>query len=133
MTPKNLRILFRILFFFYLAAVLVLCFSNFNSVPSVPRRLLGIPTDKLVHFCMFFPFPILSFLSFDRFTESTSRTLLFTGITLAVGILLALFTEWGQAYLTNYRTGDLWDLLADFLALLLSSLIVIILDIRKQK
>ncbi len=133
MTPKNLRILFRILFFFYLAVVLLLCFGNFGSVPSVPRRLLGIPTDKLVHFCMFFPFPILSFLSFDRFTESTSRTLLFTGITLAVGILLALFTEWGQAYLTNYRTGDLWDLLADFLALLLSSLIVIFLDIRKQK
>ena len=133
MTPKNLRILFRILFFFYLAVVLLLCFGNFSSVSSVPRRLLGIPTDKVAHFCMFFPFPILAFLAFDRFTESVPKTLLFTGIALVVGILLAMFTEWGQARLTSYRTGDLWDLLADVIALILSSLIVIFLDIRKQK
>jgi VanZ family protein len=133
MTPKHLKILFRVLFFVYLAMVLLLCFGKFNSVPSVPLKLFGIPTDKLVHFCMFFPFPILSFLAFDRFTESVSRTLLFTGITLAAGILLALFTEWGQACLINYRSGDLWDLFADVIALILSSLLVIFLDIRKQK
>ena len=133
MTSKRLKILFRVLFFMYLAMVLLLCFGKFNSTPSVPLRLFGIPTDKLVHFCMFFPFPILSFLAFDRFTESVSRTLLFAGITLVVGILLALFTEWGQAHLTDYRSGDLWDLLADIVALLLSSLLVVFLDIRKQK
>ena len=133
MTAKHLKILFRVLFFMYLASVLLLCFGKFSSAPSVPLKLFGIPTDKLVHFCMFFPFPILSFLAFDRFTETVSRTLVFTGITLAAGILLALFTEWGQAYLTNYRSGDLWDLLADILALILSSLLVIFLDIRKQK
>ena len=133
MTLKHLKILFRVLFFVYLAMVLLLCFGKFNSAPSVPLKLLGIPTDKLVHFCMFFPFPILAFLAFDRFTETVSRTLIFTGITLVAGILLALFTEWGQASLTSYRSGDLWDLLADILALILSSLLVIFLDIRKQK
>ena len=133
MTQKRLKILFRILFIVYLASVLLLCFCKFDSTPSVPMRILGIPTDKLVHFCMFFPFPILAFLAFDRFTESAPRTLLFTGITLAVGILLALFTEWGQAHLTHYRTGDSLDILADVIALILSSLLVIFLDIRKQK
>ena len=38
--------LFRILFLLYLAGLLLLCFGKFDSVPSVPRSLLGIPTDK---------------------------------------------------------------------------------------
>ena len=133
MTQKHLTILFRVLFFMYLAMLLLLCFGKFDNPPSVPMKLLGIPTDKLVHFCMFFPFPILSFLAFDRFTESLSQTLRFIGITLAAGVVLAFLTEWGQAYLTNYRTGDLWDILADGIGLILSSLLVIFLDIRKQK
>jgi hypothetical protein len=82
---------------------------------------------------MFFPFPILAFLAFDRYTESVRSTLLFSGITLLVGILLAAGTEWGQAHLTDYRSGDPMDLLADGLALVLSTLLVIFLDIRKQK
>ena len=127
------KIAFRILFFLYVAGVLFLCFGRFENTPPVEWSLFGIPTDKLVHFCMFFPFPILAFLAFDRFTETVSRTLLFTGVTLVAGILLAVFTEWGQAHLTNYRSGDLWDLLSDIIALILSSLLVIFLDIRKQK
>lgn len=129
----NQKILFRILFLLYLAGVLYLCFGRFENTPSVEWSLLGIPTDKLVHFCMFFPFPILAFLAFDRYTDTTRQTLIFVGITLVVGILLALGTEWGQAHLTDYRSGDPWDLVADTSALVLSSLLVGIWDIRKQK
>ena len=127
------RIAFRILFFLYVAAVLLLCFGRFDHAPSVAKTLLGISTDKVVHFVMFFPFPILAFLAFDQFTDSIKSSLLFIGATFLVGILLALGTEWGQAHLTRYRSGDAWDLLADTIALTISSLIVLFRDIYKQK
>ncbi len=127
------KILFRILFFLYIAGVLFLCFGHFDTAPDIPTSFLGIPMDKVVHFTMFFPFPILAFLAFDQFTESIRSTLLFTGITFLTGVLLALGTEWGQARLTTYRSGDPLDLAADLTALILSSLLVIVWDIHKQK
>ncbi len=130
---RSQKILFQVIFYLYVAAVLFLCFAHFEQTPSIEWSLFGIPSDKVVHFCMFFPFPILAFLAFDRYTETVSSTLLFSGITLLVGILLAGGTEWGQAHLTDYRSGDPLDLLADGLALVLSTLLVIFLDIRKQK
>ncbi len=127
------KIAFRILFFMYLAGVLFLCFGHFDSTPSVPLSFFGIPTDKIVHFTMFFPFPILAFFAFDRFTDSVKSTLLFTGTTFIVGLILAFGTEWGQAHFTEYRSGDPMDLLADTLALFLSSVLVIVVDIVKQR
>jgi VanZ family protein len=129
---RPFKILFRVLFALYVVAVLFLCFGKFSQTPNVPLVILGIPTDKLVHFLMFFPFPILAFLSFDRFTETVRSTLAFTGATFVVGILLALGTEWGQAHLTDYRSGDRLDLLADITALALSTVLVIAWDIFKQ-
>lgn len=130
---RSQKIAFQVIFFLYVAGVLFLCFGHFEQTPSIEWSLFGIPNDKVVHFCMFFPFPILAFLAFDRYTENVRSTLLFSGITLLVGILLAAGTEWGQAHLTDYRSGDPMDLLADGLALVLSTLLVIFLDIRKQK
>ena len=118
MTSLRHKIAFQVLFFLYIALLLFLCFGQFQNMHSVPRTILGIPSDKVVHFCMFFPFPILAFLAFDTFV---------------VGILLALGTEWGQAHLTRYRSGDTRDFLADSLALVLGTLIVLFWDIRKQK
>ena len=130
---KGRRLIARILFFLYLAAVLVLCFGQFKDAPSLPWTLLGIPSDKIVHFCMFFPFPILAFLAFDKYTHTPRSTFLFSGITFLVGVVLAFGTEWGQAHLTTYRSGDPLDLVADVSALFISTLIVIIWDLRKQK
>jgi VanZ family protein len=129
-TPKKV---FQCGFVIYLLAVLFLCFGKFENTPDVPWSLLGIPSDKLVHFCMFFPFPILAFLAFDRFTETPKSTFLFSGITWVLGMGLAFATEWGQAHLTDYRSGDPWDLLADGLAITLSTIVVIIWDLSKQK
>lgn len=130
---KGQKILFQVLFFLYVAGVLFLCFGKFDQTPSISWALFGIPNDKLAHFCMFFPFPILAFLAFDKYTETAAQTLAFAGTTLLVGCLLAWGTEWGQAHLTDYRSGDPYDLLADGIALTLSTLIVIYWDIRKQK
>ena len=130
---RALKTTFQLLFFLYIAAILVLCFAHFEQMPSVEWSLMGIPSDKLVHFCMFFPFPILAFFAFDRYTDSVRSTLLFSGVTLLLGLLLACGTEWGQAHLTDYRSGDPLDFLADSTALVLSTFLVIFLDIRKQK
>ena len=130
---KGRRLIARILFFLYLATVLVLCFGQFKDAPSIPWTLLGIPSDKLVHFCMFFPFPILAFLAFDKYTETPRSTFLFSGITFLVGVALAFGTEWGQAHLTTYRSGDPLDWVADVSALFISTLIVIIWDLLKQR
>ncbi len=132
MSPQQ-KIVFRAIFFVYVTAVLFLCFGRFENAPSVEWSLFGIPTDKLVHFCMFFPFPILAFLAFDKYTETLKSSLLFTLATLGVGILLAIGTEWGQAHLTDYRSGDPWDLTADVVALFISSAIIFVWDISKQK
>ncbi len=130
---KSHKIAFRILFFLYIAIVLVLCFGRFDNAPAVPWSILGIPTDKLAHFVLFFPFPILAFLAFDQYTETPRQTLLFAGTTLVVGILVAMGTEWGQDLFTEYRRGEFGDFLADFIALILSTLVVIYWDIRKQR
>ena len=130
---KGKRLIARILFFLYLVAVLVLCFGQFKDAPSIPWTLLGIPSDKLAHFCMFFPFPILAFLAFDKYTETPRSTFLFSGITFLVGVALAFGTEGGQAHLTTYRSGDPLDWVADVSALFISTLIVIIWDLLKQR
>ena len=130
---KRLKILFQVAFGVYVVAVLMLCFGRFDSPPSLPTTFLGIPTDKIGHFCMFFPYPILAFLAFDKYTETPKSTLLFSSLTFVLGALLALGTEWGQAHLTNYRSGEPMDLAADLLALFIGTLIIIYWDIRKQR
>ncbi len=129
----SLKRIFQLGFIVYLLAVLYLCFGKFENTPDLPWSFLGIPSDKLVHFCMFFPYPILAFLAFDRFTDTPKSTFLFSGITWVLGLVLAFATEWGQAHLTDYRSGDPWDLLADVLAITLSTILVIFWDLSKQK
>ena len=126
---KNL--LFKILLILYLAAVAWLCFGRFENLNDVPKNFWGIPTDKIVHFLMFFPFPILCFLAIDRFTTKWWHSLLFTCAVFLCGCLVAGATELGQLQ-TSYRSGDITDFYADALALALSSLVVLIVDIRKQ-
>ncbi len=133
MNRRKQLILFRVLFVLYVTAVLLLCFLPMDDVSQFPRFVLGFPIDKVVHFCMFFPFPLLAFLAFDPYTDTVPSTLAFAGITLMVGLLLALGTEWGQEMLTDYRCGDPADLVADSLALVSSTVIVIIWDILKQR
>lgn len=132
MTRKQ-TIAARMIFFLYLATVLVLCFAHFGNTPDVPKSFLGVPTDKIVHFCMFFPFPVLAFLAFDKYTESVPATLAFSGVSFALGLLLAFGTEWGQATFTSYRSGDRYDLLADTIALIASTALVMAWDIYKQR
>ena len=130
---RALKITFRVAFYLYLVAIAVLCFGKFSDLPSVTNTILGIPTDKVVHFAMFFPFPILAFLAYDKFTGSVKSVVIFSLVTFLAGCLIAAGTEIGQAYLTEYRSGDPADFLADFVALFCGSLIATWIDLKNLK
>ena len=58
--------LFKFILVLYAACVCFLCFGQFDGVEKAPQFIFGIPSDKIVHFCMFFPFPILTYFSYGR-------------------------------------------------------------------
>lgn len=129
-TPKT--ILARILFVLYIAAVAFLCFMHVDKLPEMQNFIFGIPTDKVAHFLMFLPFPILAYLAYDHITDKFWSALLFAVLTFVVGSLLAYATEVIQGKLP-YRSMDIADLKADMLAMLLSCIFVFIIDITHLK
>jgi hypothetical protein len=132
MTRRQL-LLARIVFVLYLIAVAWLCFGHFESTPDVPRGFFGIPIDKIVHFIMFFPYPVLAYFAFNRFTAKWWTSLLCILATFVSGALIAAGTEIGQARLTTYRSGDPNDWKADILAIGVSCVVVVILYLFKQR
>lgn len=119
----------RIVFVLYILAVAWLCLYNFQKLPSVQRSYWGIPTDKIVHFLMFFPFPILAFISYDKRTNTTWQSILYAVSVLTLGTILAVLTEYAQSFLP-YRTADQKDFMADFLALSICTVLVFITDLH---
>ncbi len=129
-TPKT--ILARILFVLYIAAVAFLCFMHVDKLPEMQNFIFGIPTDKVAHFLMFLPFPILAYLAYDHITNKFWSALIFAVLTFVVGSLLAYATEFIQGKLP-YRSMDITDLRADMLAMLLSCIFVFIIDVTHLK
>ena len=121
-------ILARILFVLYLAAIAFLCFMHADKLPDMQKTFLGIPADRVAHFLMFLPFPILAFLAYDHVTGNIWKALLFAALTFAVGAGIAWGTEYIQGLLP-YRSRDLADLKADLLALAVSTVGVFIIDV----
>lgn len=105
------------LFAIYMAAVAALCFLRPDSLPEVGKdTFLGIPIDKIMHFMMFFPFPVLSgmvFLDRDRRIVSNIATIL---ILAAAGAGVAYGTEILQAH-TGYRSYEIADFYADLIGI----------------
>ena len=131
MTRQQLKYA-RIAFVVYLVAVAVLCFAKFPESEDAPMELWGIPFDKIVHFLMFFPFPLLAYLAFDRYAAKPGRSLLGTAVTFLAGAAFAAFTELVQSRL-SYRSGDPADFKADLVAILASSVIVLLVILFKPK
>lgn len=129
-TPKT--ILARILFFLYLVAIAFLCFMHVDKLPDIQKFILGIPTDKVAHFLMFLPFPILAYLAYDHLTNKVWSAILFALATFVIGCLLAYGTEYVQGRLP-YRSMDIKDFKADALALAISSVFVFIIDVTHLK
>ena len=131
MSPRSRLLAARILSVLYLAAVIWLCFGQFDSVPDVPRSLWGIPMDKVVHFLMFLPFPLLAYGALGVRPRSFFLSLLLVAGIFAAGLVLSGGTEVVQSYL-SWRSGDLRDFEADTLALGISSGIVLLIETVRQ-
>lgn len=124
-------ILSRVLFLLYVCAVCLICFADSSSLPRMQRFIFGIPTDKVVHFIMFAPFPILSYLSFDHPSGKPGRSVLFVFLSLIAGATLAYSTEVIQSYLPS-RSKDINDFYADALALGVSSIFILLIDLTRK-
>lgn len=109
----------------YIATICILCFIRPSELPDTPLELWGIGIDKFVHFFMFAPFPILTY-----FALSTKAKLIIA-IFLA-GCVFALGTEYIQG-LTDYRSFEQADLIADILGLLSGSTFTLIHSILKSR
>lgn len=125
-------ILSRILFVVYITAVAFLCFSTSESLPTLDKTFLGIPVDKVAHFLMFLPYPLLTFLSFDHKSKKKWASVGFVFLTFASGVLLAGLTEYIQKFIPT-RAMDVADFNADCIAILISSILVLIVDLSRCK
>ena len=117
-----------VLFLVYVAAVAWLCFGTFKPDPSIPRTIFNIPTDKVVHFLMFLPFPILGTIAFDF--RSWWRAL---SIMTILANLAAITFEQLQSRITTVRVTDPTDLNANFLGISLGLLIAIIIGLAIRR
>ena len=113
----HLRILYIAAFCIYLAAVGVLCFIRPSSLPEMDvKTFLGLPIDKVLHFLMFLPYPVLSglvFINKDQKLSAAATIMLILAIT---GIGVAYGTEMIQSQ-TEYRSYEIADFYADLIGI----------------
>ncbi len=132
MKCRRFKILFRAVFLLYLAAVVFLCFGKFDSLPDMQKSIFGIPTDKIVHFCMFFPFPPTGFHSFANEGKGLIHSLLTLVCICSFAAVFAGLTEVIQGSLP-YRSEDLGDFGADCLAIGISGVLVFLSCVIKSR
>ena len=125
-------IIARILFLLYLGALAWLCFGNFSSLPSVSMKLFGLETDKLVHFTMFFPFPLLLFLSLKVSPKSRWQLFSLVLLAFALGCATGAVTEFVQG-MTPTRVPDIRDFYADVAGCITSTVLTFFIFLRHAK
>lgn len=125
------KIIFTALFCLYMAAVLFLCLMKPDDLPQPELYFFGLPLDKVAHFLMFMPFPILSQLMFMDKDRKTYADIIILICMTALGVGLAFGTEHLQA-MTQYRTSDINDVYADFTGLAAGCIITLTLIFIKR-
>lgn len=109
----------RILFVLYVAAVCCLCFLNLSFAQGldIPTYLWGVRIDRVVHFLMFLPYPILAIPVFNLSRKNSELKIIRCILIIISGIVFAAATELIQNYLLAARDGDIIDFKADLLGL----------------
>ena len=121
----HLRILYITAFCIYLAAVGVLCFIRPSSLPEMEiKTFLGLPIDKVLHFLMFLPYPVLSGLAFINREQKLSAVISIMLILAITGTGVAYGTEMIQAQ-TGYRSYEIGDFHADITGIITGSMTAI--------
>ena len=119
------RYIALILFCIYMVAVALVCFMRPESIPEMRPDLFDIPIDKVVHFIMFFPYPILAYKAFRPEGKSKWIHLVILVIIFITGIGLAMGTEKIQG-MSEYRSFEMEDFYADVLGMEISALLTAI-------
>ena len=109
---RKFRKISTVLFCSYIVAVVLLCVIRTDSLPELPKSFLGIPLDKITHFVMFLPFPVLGYTTFSPTEQGNWRKFAVLGIMCVLGFAFAYSTERLQAF-TSYRACETADLIAD--------------------
>ena len=131
-SPSIKPYIYRAAFVLYLFIVAYLCFANFNDIPDIPRKFLGIRIDKIVHFCMFLPFPAICYMAYGKKDGTPLQALATAVVILAIGCIFAGITEIIQGMLPH-RVEDIRDFGADMLGIGISSIITFITAIKGIK
>ena len=129
---KKVNYISLALFCIYIAAVILLCIIKTDSLPELPKLLLGIPLDKIAHFMMFLPFPILGYMTFHHTERGKLMDMAILGILFILGAGFALSTERLQA-VTSYRSYEVADMIADFAGIVTGVTAVIIYILTRNK
>ena len=116
----------------YIAAVAYLCFMHPDKMPEISLDLWCIPIDKIMHFIMFFPFPVLAYAAFRPAGKKRMIHLAVLAIILVTGTGVALVTEHIQG-LIGYRGNDIKDFYADMLGMSCSAILAFIYILIKPK
>jgi VanZ family protein len=112
----------KLMFYLYILTVLSLMLFSINvSDINVPKEIMGIAIDKVVHFFIFFPYPFLLYVSFKRKFTANLPFFLWIIIPLS-GIFFAIATEFLQS-LNPARSFELSDMAANVSAIVSASII----------
>ena len=120
------------LFCLYIAAILLLCLMKPTDLPQPDIMIFGIPADKIAHFLMFMPYPVLVYLMFYNKDRSRVLDLCILAACIAMGVGTAIGTEQLQA-MTQYRTPDINDVYADMKGMAPGCIGVLIYIILKKR
>lgn len=109
----------------YIGAVLFCCLGSFSGIDlDLSNTWMGIPKDKIAHFFIFSPFPIVFaiFLKYNGTIKIRPQYSLF--VIIVAGLIISTILESSQALLTDYRSSDPADLCANYTAIISGSTLI---------
>ncbi|MBR4771845.1 MAG: VanZ family protein [Bacteroidales bacterium] len=125
---RNYRALWVVLFVIYMAGLAWVYFSSGEVSFELPKDLFGIPFDKVVHYSMFLPFPVLFTLALNF--RSWWRTL---SISALLAVAIAFLFETLQSRITETRVTDPADLNANVLGIATGLAVMVIAGLIARK
>ncbi len=118
---------FRSLFLIYVLGVFFASLYSFkNTSVNLSVFILGIRADRLVHFVMFFPFPLSAWLAFGTSIKKFAGRWSILALTFS-GLLVSTITESLQSLNPN-RDFDYFDLIANYSAIFTGTIMVALIE-----
>lgn len=127
------NIIGKVILLIYITTLGILCFTSMSSLsPYATKTILGLASDKVVHFCMFLPFAICVYWAFSFKTSSNWWIFFNTMLIFGLGIICAGGTEIIQKYCPN-RCPDVEDFYADCIGIVLGTFLILLFQIGRKK